>query len=55
MTAIGDNAHIFARPSRRLELRLCLEALTGSGAVASVEWRGIAEPMGLCASRPVAA
>ncbi len=45
MTGLGDNAHIFARPSRRAELRRCFQALAGSEAVATVEWPGIAQPM----------
>ena len=45
MTALGSNAHIFARPSRREELRCCFQALAGSGAVTSVEWPGTAGPM----------
>ena len=45
MTALDNNAHIFARPSRSVELRRCFEALTGSKAVATIEWPGIAHPM----------
>jgi len=45
MTALGNNAHIFARPSRRIELRRCFEALAGSEAVTTIEWPGIGQPM----------
>lgn len=45
MTALGANAHIFARPHRREDLRRCFEATLGCGPVATVEHPGIAEPM----------
>jgi hypothetical protein len=45
VTALGDNAHIFARPGRRQELTRCFEAILGSGPVSSVQPPGIAEPM----------
>ena len=45
MTALGNNAHIFARPSRRAALLRCFEALAGSEAVATVDYPGIALPM----------
>ena len=41
MTALGNNAHIFARPSRRAELLRCFDALVGSEGVASVEGPGV--------------
>ena len=45
MTALGANAHIFARPHRRENLRRCFETTLGCGPVATVEHPGIAEPM----------
>lgn len=45
MTALGNNAHIFARPSRRAELLRCFEALVGSDGVATVECPGGVLPM----------
>ena len=38
MTALGSNAHIFARPHRRQELRWCFETALGCGPVATVEF-----------------
>jgi hypothetical protein len=45
MTALGSNAHIFAQPHRRQDLRWCFETALGCGPVATVEYPGIAEPM----------
>jgi len=45
MTALGSNAHIFAKPQRRQDLRWCFETALGCGPVATVEYPGIAEPM----------
>jgi hypothetical protein len=45
MTALGSNAHIFAQPRRREDLRWCFETALGCGPVATVEYPGIAEPM----------
>lgn len=44
MTALGDNAHLFARPHRRAELIRCFETVLGCD-VAPVEFPGFAEPM----------
>ena len=43
MTALGSNAHIFARPRRRQDLRF--ETALGCGPVATVEYSGITESM----------
>jgi hypothetical protein len=45
MTALGSNAHIFAQPHRRQDLRWCFETALGCGPVATVDYPGIAEPM----------
>src|SRR5918911_4947287 len=45
MTALGNNAHIFARPHRREQLRWCFETVLGCGPVRTVEHSGMAEPM----------
>src|SRR5215471_14578713 len=45
MTALGSNAHIFAKPHRRQELRWCFETALGCGPVATVEHTGMPEPM----------
>ena len=45
MTALGNNAHIFARPSRRAALRRGFEALAGPGSIATLEWPASVEPM----------
>jgi len=45
MTALGNNAHIFAQPHRRQDLRWCFETGLGCGPVATVDYPGIAEPM----------
>lgn len=44
MIALGSNAHMFAKPSRREELRSCFETAPGVP-VATVTFPGIAEPM----------
>lgn len=44
MTALGSNAHLFAKPYRREELRSCFETALGVP-VATVAFPGIAEPM----------
>jgi hypothetical protein len=45
MTALGNNAHLFARPHRRQELIWCFDTVLGCGPVASVPQSGMAEPM----------
>jgi hypothetical protein len=45
MTALGSNAHTFAQPHRRQDLRWCFETALGCGPVATVEHPVIAEPM----------
>jgi hypothetical protein len=45
VTALGNNAHIFAKPHRRDELRWCFEWALHCGEVATVSHRGMAEPM----------
>lgn len=45
MTALGNNAHIFARPARRDQLKWCFESVLGCGEVATVSHHGMAEPM----------
>jgi len=45
MTALGNNAHIFARPHRREALRWLFDAVLGCGPVATVDHAGMAEPM----------
>ena len=45
MTALGSNAHIFAQPHRRHDLRWCFQTALGCGPVATVDYPGIAEPM----------
>ena len=37
MTALGSNAHIFAKPHRRQDLRWCFETALGCGPAATVE------------------
>lgn len=44
MTALGDNAHVFARPARRRELRWCFETVLGCP-VESVAHPAMPEPM----------
>lgn len=44
MLALGDNAHLFALPERREELRWCFETVLGCR-VATAEHPGMAEPM----------
>jgi hypothetical protein len=45
MTSLGNNAHLFARPYRRDELRRLFETVLECGPVATVEHPGMAEPM----------
>jgi hypothetical protein len=45
VTALGNNAHIFARPQRREMLTWCFETVLACGPVATVNHPGIAEPM----------
>jgi hypothetical protein len=45
VTALGSNAHLFARPQRREQLRWCFETVLGCGPVRTVEHPGMAEPM----------
>ncbi len=45
MTALGSNAHLFARPHRREALRWCFETALGCGPVATVDFPGMPEPM----------
>jgi hypothetical protein len=45
MTSLGNNAHLFAKPHRREELRWLFETVLECGPVATVEHPGIAEPM----------
>jgi len=45
MTTLGNNAHIFARPHRRDELRRLFETTLQCGPVATVEYPGMLEPM----------
>lgn len=44
MTALGSNAHFFARPHRREQLRWCFETVLGCP-VAEVNHPGMPEPM----------
>ncbi len=44
MTALGSNAHIFARPHRREQLRHCFETVLGCP-VATVSHPAMPEPM----------
>jgi hypothetical protein len=45
VTALGNNAHTFARPQRREMLTWCFETVLACGPVATVNHPGIAEPM----------
>jgi hypothetical protein len=45
MTALGNNAHIFARPDRREGMRHLFDEVLGCGPVATVDHSGMAEPM----------
>ena len=45
MIALGNNAHIFARPARRDQLKWCFETALGCGDVVTVSHHGMAEPM----------
>jgi hypothetical protein len=44
-TSLGNNAHLFAKPHRRPELRWLFETVLECGPVATVEHPGMAEPM----------
>lgn len=44
-TALGNDAHIFARPQRTAELAQCFETVLGCGSVNMVDYPGISEPM----------
>jgi hypothetical protein len=43
--ALGNNAHLFARPSRRQELAWCFEVALGCGPVRTVQHPAMPEPM----------
>jgi hypothetical protein len=45
MIALGNNAHIFARPHRREELARCFETVVGGSSVQTVDYPGIGHPM----------
>lgn len=45
MTSLGNNAHLFAKPQRREELRWLFETVLECGPVATVEHPGMAEAM----------
>lgn len=45
MTSLGNNAHLFAKPHRREELRWLFETVLECGLVATVEHPGMAQPM----------
>jgi hypothetical protein len=45
MTSLGNNAHLFAKPHRREELRWLFETVLECGPVATVEHPGMDEPM----------
>ena len=45
MTSLGNNAHLFAKPHRREELRRLFEGVLDCGPVATVPHPGMAEPM----------
>ena len=45
MLALGNNAHLFARPSRRQELKWCFEIALRCGPVRTVEHPAMPEPM----------
>jgi hypothetical protein len=45
VNSLGNNAHLFAKPHRREELRWLFEAILDCGPVATVEHPGMAEPM----------
>jgi hypothetical protein len=45
MIALGNNAHIFARPHRREGLARCFEAVLGDSSVRTVDYPGIELPM----------
>jgi hypothetical protein len=43
--ALGNNAHLFARPERRHELAWCFEQALGCGPVRTVQHPALREPM----------
>ena len=45
MIALGNNAHIFARPHRRDELARCFKIVLGGSSVRTVDHPGIEHPM----------
>src|ERR1051326_1491888 len=45
MMALGNNAHLFARPSRRQDLVWCFETALGCGPVRTVEHPAMPESM----------
>lgn len=45
MITLANNAHMFARPGRREELRRCFESVLACGPVATVEHPGMLEPI----------
>lgn len=45
MTSLGNNAHLFAKPQRRAELRWLFESVLECGPVATVDHPGMDEPM----------
>jgi hypothetical protein len=45
MISFGNNAHIFARPSRRESLKQLFETTLKCGPVLNVDYPGMAEPM----------
>ena len=45
MLALGNNVHLFARPSRRQELTWCFETALRCGPVRTVEHPAMPEPM----------
>ena len=45
MLALGNNVHLFARPSRRQELKWCFETALRCGPVRTVEHPAMPEPM----------
>ena len=45
MTSLGNNAHLFAKPDRREQLRWLFETVLECGPVTTVEHPGMTEPM----------
>jgi hypothetical protein len=45
MTSLGNNAHLFAKPNRREELRWLFETVLECGPVLTVEHPAMAQPM----------